>query len=99
MVVNEATAKSHKDVMQTKLEQAYRKKVNRSVQSQGASYVLRELQGLLFDDDQSSDVKISPLSGSRVEESLWKCLGPMGQQHQASQFPVDLAQVEKKVAV
>ena len=38
MAVNEATAKSHKDVMQTKLEQAYRKKVNRSVQSQGASY-------------------------------------------------------------
>ncbi|MDP6598446.1 MAG: hypothetical protein QGI86_21610 [Candidatus Poribacteria bacterium] len=69
------------------------------MQSQGASYVLRELQGLLFDDDQSSDVKISPLSGSRVEESLWKCLEPMGQQHQASQFRVDLAQVEKKVAV
>jgi len=86
--------------MQTKLEQAYRKKVNRSVQSQGASYVLRELQGLLFDDDQSSDVKISPLSGSGVEDSLWKCLEPMGlglvQQHQASQFRVDLAQVEKK---
>ena len=101
MAVNEATAKSHKDVMQTKLQQAYRQKVNRSVQSRGSSYVLRELQGLLFDEDQPPEVKLSPLSGSEVEDSLWKCLQPMDlglvQQYQAGQFRVDLAQVEKKL--
>jgi len=101
MAVNEATAMDYKDVIQSNLQEAYRKKVNRSVQSRGASYVLKELQGLLFDEDQPAEMELSSLSGSQVEDNLWKCLEPMGlglvQQYQAGQYRVDFAQVGKKL--